>query len=144
LSYNSGFSYVKSGIIGAISGSVDEVGNSVAKVLIKGKKVWKDLNYLTMGKYVTEYSKGATIAMKGIGAVGTIGFTAWNVKSSLSKGEYVGAVIDIGFLTGLLITASTPVLLAGAITVGGAALVIGAGVYIDKKATDLKNYYYGR
>lgn len=87
-----------------------------------------------MGKYVTEYSKGATIAIKGIGSVGTIGFTAWNVKSSLSKGERVGA----------LITASTPVLLAGVITVGGAALVIGAGVYIDKKATDLKNYYYGR
>ena len=35
---NSGFSYVKSGIMGSISASVDGLGNAVAKVIIKGKK----------------------------------------------------------------------------------------------------------
>ncbi len=39
----------------------------------KRKKVWKDIDYLTMGKYVTKYSKGAKVAMKGLGIVGSVG-----------------------------------------------------------------------
>jgi len=92
---SSNFSYKESAIQGRISGAIDEVGGWAASFFIKGKKVWKDLDYLTMGKYVTKYSKGAKAAMKGLGIVGSVGITGWNAKGSFDKGETFGGVVDI-------------------------------------------------
>ncbi len=92
---SSNFSYKESAIQGGISGAIDEIGGWAAVFFIKGKKVWKDLDYLTMGKYVTKYSKGAKVAMKGLGIVGSVEMTAWNAKGSFDKGETFGGVVDI-------------------------------------------------
>ncbi|GAA0776051.1 RHS repeat protein [Clostridium subterminale] len=154
LNNNSGFSYVKSGITGTLSAAADKVGNVVAGFIIKGKKVWKDLDYLTMGMYVEEFSGGAKFAKKGLGLVGTVGFALKSVKKSYDDEEYVGIVIDVGtafagFYAGQLLAAgavaATKVGVPSQVSATGAfGLSVAAGVFIDKAANVMKDFIYGR
>ena len=139
---SSNFSYKESAIQGGISGAIDEVGGWAASFFIKGKNVWKDLDYLTMGKYVTKYSKGAKAAMKGLGIVGSVGMTAWNAKGSFDKGDTSGGVIDIvAGAVGILVGAGATGLAEVAVGAVGFGLSIGAGILIDKASYKIKEYF---
>ena len=151
---SSAFSYKESAFKGTISSSVDEIRGVIAGTLIKGKKVWRDLGTLGLGKYEVSFSNGAKFSKSTIGLAGTIGFTAWDVVNSLADGEYFGAGIDVvsaavgfgaGYLIGLggaaLVTAGAPALLIGAV---GFGVGVGAGVVIDKISSGIKDTYYGR
>jgi hypothetical protein len=156
-SKNPPVNYKKSASKGTKSGVVNSVGGYIASNVIKEKMVYKEYGTLTLGKYTSNLSKGVKFSKRSLGIAGSIGFTVWDTGDSLLNEEYVGAGIDIatgsagtlmGCLVGLgtaaLVTASTPIWLAGAIGVGGFAVTIQLGVYIDEFATFRKNLYYGR
>lgn len=156
-SQTSVYDYTGNAKKGSISGTVDSVGGYIAKKAIKETRVYVESGILTIGRYESSLSTIGKCEKKALGIAGTIGFTTWDAGHSLYKGEYVGAGIDVlsglagygaGFLIGLgtaaLITASTPILLAGAIGIAGFALSVGAGVVIDKIASSAKDKYYGR
>lgn len=152
---SSSFSYTSSVVKGTKSGAIDKVGEVIRGTFIKEKKVWQSLGTLTLGKYVSNLGKGAKFSKKALGIAGTAGI--WDVVNDLKQGEYYSAAVDVasavvgfsaGYLIGLgaaaLVTASTPVLLAGAIGVGAFAASVGVEVLIDKYATYRKDTYYGR
>jgi len=150
-SSSSNFSYKGSATQGGISGAVDAVCGWSAGLFIKGEKVWKDLDYLTMGKYVTKYSKGATAAMKCIGVAGSVGMTVWNAKQSFDKGETFGGVVDIiGGAVGILAGVGIAAVVGATALTGLAAVAVGVvagvlvGMVIDYVADEVKNYHYGR
>lgn len=154
---SSSFSYTDSAAKGTKSGAIDKIGEVAGGTLIKEKKVWQSFETLTLGKYVSNLGREAKFGKKALGLAGTVGFALWDVGKDLKQGELYSAAIDVastivgfgaGVIIGLgaaaLVTASTPVLLAGAIGVGAFAATVGTGVAIDKYATYRKDTYYGR
>jgi RHS repeat-associated protein len=153
----SSFSYKDSLLKGSKASAGDKIGEVTLGSLIKGKKVWESLGTLTLGKYATKYGIKASIGKTTLGALGSIGFAVWDCKNDINEGKYVGALVDglgglvgigigigIGAVTGLLITASTPVIIAGGITALGIGVGVLVGVGIDKVTSGIKNEYYGR
>ncbi len=152
-----GFNYKESAIKGTKSGVIDSISGVITGKLMKERKVWKPLGTWTLGSYVSNLGKGAKLSKKALGIAGTIGFTAWDVGNSIIKGEYVGAGIDIlsagagvgiGFIIGVgtatLVTASTPILLAGFIGTLGFGVAVASSVGIDYVASGIKDKYYSR
>lgn len=156
-SSGSNFSYKNSAVKGTKASAGDKIGEVISGSLIKGKKVWESLGTLTLGKYATKYGIKASIGKTTLGAIGSIGFTVWDCKKDISEGKYAGALVDgiggligigigigIGAATGLLITASTPLIIAGGITAVGVGVGVLVGVGIDKVTSGIKDEYYGR
>ena len=157
------------GLKAAIAGSIaacDKIFEKVANRFIKtGKKLSVlDGSETEFGKafeayeYIEKNPIGAGIKKisKGAGLV-TAAYCGATVTKDLIKGEGFSAVIDIAsfaagigvgigtsFVAGLFITASTPVLAAGAIGVGAIAASVVIGIGIDYVADRAKDYYYKR
>jgi hypothetical protein len=106
---------------------------------------------------VNKFTGSAKFGKKALGIIGTVGFAGLDIGWDIYNHDYFSAGVDglsalAGFGAGLLIgagaaaliTASTPILLIGAIGVGAFALTVGTGVMIDKVATRGKDLYYGR
>ena len=139
------------------SGLADTASGKAVGSIIKERRVFESLENITLIHTVSSLSKGIRVGKTVLGLAGTIGFCAWDVNKSFKKGEYVGVGIDIvsaaaglgiGILVSIgiatIVTVSTPVLMIGALGVGGFLFTTGAGVGIDKYATYRKAVYYGR
>jgi hypothetical protein len=150
---NSKFNVGKSVVRGTKSGGVNSIGSTVAGRLIKGKRVYVEYGG-GLGQYSNQFTKGAKFGKGTIGVVGTVGFTAWDAGYSISRGEYVGAGIDVasgaagfgvgyglGILGGFALFAGAPVVLVGGAVFG---TTVGVGIFIDWGAGEIKDSYYGR
>ncbi|WP_243156505.1 hypothetical protein [Clostridium sp. C8-1-8] len=146
------FNPVSSAIKGSRGAIVDKLGAKQAAKLASGAKKWVPSGVLTIGKYVDNPGLVEKIRTKSLGLVGSIGFTAKDVISSVSSKQYVGACMDMlsGCLGvgvgGLLEYIGGGIIAAGLapeiIVTGGVIFTgIGSGIAIDYGSTGLKNEY---
>ena len=102
---------------------------------MKERKVWKPLGTWTLGSYVSNLGKGAKLSEKALGLAGI---------DILSAGAGVGIGFIIGLGAATLVTASTPILLAGFIGTLGFGVAVASSVGIDYVASGIKDKYYSR
>ncbi|WP_346938621.1 RHS repeat-associated core domain-containing protein [uncultured Clostridium sp.] len=156
---NSGFNYFVSGIKAVGAGVVDKIGSRAGKIINTGYRKVCEVKALgpAFRISVAGESFAKSLGKEALGYVGDIGMGAYSAFNSFSKGQIAGGLIDlgatavgigigvgIGAITGLLITASTPFWAVAGITVAAFAVSTAATVYIDKRATEIKDNHYGR
>jgi len=143
----------------AATGLVDKAVGSAGKLINTGYRKVCEVKALgpAFRISVAGESLSKSLGKEALGYAGDIGMGAYSTFNSFSKGDVAGGFIDlgatvvgigagwgIGAITGLLITASTPFLVAAGITVGAFIAKSAASVYIDKRATEIKDNIYGR
>ncbi|WP_236900406.1 RHS repeat-associated core domain-containing protein [Clostridium pasteurianum] len=142
---------------GSTSGGIDKAGEHAAKKYIsKTTRGFVSTGKLTIQKYVTTpgaAARAAKFTAKKVG-VGSVIFTGIDMYESASDKKYVGAGINflagaigvgagmiLGAVGGIAISFGLPVLAVGAgVFVAGVVV----GVFIDKGANAITDWYYRR
>ena len=124
---------------------MDSGTGRIADILIKEKMVFKEIPGAKYGlsRYTSNLSTAAKFGKKFLGVSASAVFTVWDVKTSISKGEYYGAFLDgLGGVLGIGVGLAIGYVGCGALATGIISVMVCS--VISGLIENEKYEYYGK